>query len=179
MLVSFVRKGSKRSVRPGKVFSETDAYSKFAAHGCKSLQARIPGKGGKIPSTFQWDFSNWECASSIPPRSASHSGVPPGYPGKARMGRKCRLFARSTSSPDSQIDNRRAPIGESLRPHPRIFPFYRDCRRRPGSITTAASLSPTIALRRLGTLRVDCRSGLAVVAQPCKGIKCSMIGIKS
>jgi hypothetical protein len=31
------------------------------------------------------------------------------------MGRKCRLFARSTSSPGSQIGNLRAPIGKSLR----------------------------------------------------------------
>jgi hypothetical protein len=75
---------------------------------------------------------------SNPPAPARQSGVPPCSPVKARMGRKCRLFARSTLSPDSQIGNRRAPIGESLRLHPRIFPFCRDCRRRPGSITTAA-----------------------------------------
>jgi hypothetical protein len=71
--------------------------------------------------------------------SASHSGIRPGPSKDARMGRKSGLFARSTSSLDSQIDNRRAPIGESLRPHPRIFPFCRDCRRGPGSIRTAAS----------------------------------------
>jgi hypothetical protein len=63
------------------------------------------------------------------------------------MGRKCRLFARSTSSPDSQIDSRRAPTGESLRPHPRIFPFCRDCRRRPGSIKTAACTSQSNCCR--------------------------------
>jgi hypothetical protein len=74
--------------------------------------------------------------STAPP--ARHSGVPPGSPRNARLGRKCGLFPRSTLSPDSQIGNRRAPIGESLRPSTRIFPFCRDYWRRPGSITTAA-----------------------------------------
>jgi hypothetical protein len=78
---------------------------------------------------------------SIPPAPASHSGIRPGSPRSARMGRKRGLFACSISSPESQIGNRRAPIGESLRPNPRIFPFCRDCRRRRGSIKTAARTS--------------------------------------
>jgi hypothetical protein len=74
-------------------------------------------------ATFQKVFPNRECGSSIPGWSASHSHVWPSFPGDAGMDRKSRLFARSTSSPGSQIGNRRAPIGESLRPLPRIFRF--------------------------------------------------------
>jgi hypothetical protein len=74
----------------------------------------------------------------IPSAPASHSGVLPPPLGKPKIGRKCRLFARSTSSPDSQFGYRRVPIDESLQPQSRIFPFCRDYRRRPGSITTAA-----------------------------------------
>jgi hypothetical protein len=39
---------------------------------------------------------------------------------EARTGRKCRLFAHLVLSPDSQLANPGSPIGESLRPRPRI-----------------------------------------------------------
>ena len=63
--------------------------------------------------------------SSNPLAPARHSCVWPGCPRNARLCRKYRLFARSISSPDSQIGNLRAPIGESLRPCPRIFVLQR------------------------------------------------------
>jgi hypothetical protein len=81
------------------------------------------------------------------------------------MGRKCRLFVPLTSSLDSQIFNCRAQNGESLRPHPQIFPFCRDCRRRPGSITTAARGRVVLAgvsnrwLGESGADQPDCRTG--------------------
>jgi hypothetical protein len=89
---------------------------------------------------------------------ARQSGVPPGSPGKARMGRKCRLFVRSTSSLHSQTSNCRAQNGASLRPYPQIFPFCRDCRRRPGSITPAARAAESnrsVSSPRKG--RIGCR----------------------
>jgi hypothetical protein len=92
----------------------------------------------EIPPTFQRAFLNWECASSNPPRSARQSSVWSSFPGNARLRRKSALFTRSISSPDSQIGNLRAQIGESLRPCPRIFPFCGEFRRRLGSIRTAA-----------------------------------------
>jgi hypothetical protein len=61
-----------------------------------------------------------------------------GFPRNARQGRKCRLFAHSISSPDSQPADLGAHIAECLQPCPRIFPFCGDYRRRPSSITTAA-----------------------------------------
>jgi len=46
------------------------------------------------------------------------------------MGRKSRLFAHSLWSPDSRFTELEAEIAESLRPFPRIFPFWGDYRRR-------------------------------------------------
>src|SRR5882757_5415567 len=68
-------------------------------------------------------FFNWECTSSIPPRSARQSGLRQGFPRDARMGRKSGLFAHSISSPDSHCIDLEVEIAESLRPCPRIFPF--------------------------------------------------------
>src|SRR5882757_11100243 len=53
--------------------SETGAYPKDAAYGCKSLHPRIIGKTQEIHATFQRAFLVWECASSIPPWSAMQS----------------------------------------------------------------------------------------------------------
>jgi hypothetical protein len=47
------------------------------------------------------------------------------------MGRKSGLFAHSLSSLDSGFAEVKTEIGESLRPSPRIFPFWRDYGRRP------------------------------------------------
>ncbi len=46
---------------------------------------------------------------SIPPAPASHSGIRPGFPRDARMGRKSGLFAHSILSPDSQLADLGAP----------------------------------------------------------------------
>jgi hypothetical protein len=82
-------------------------------------------------------------------------------PRKGENGPGMPAFARSASSPGSRIGNRRTPIGESLRPHPRLFPFCRDCRQRPGSITIPArwwqSNSP-LALAQEGQCRVPALS---------------------
>ena len=67
---------------------------------------------------------------SIPPAPATHSGVRPGSRRDARMGRKSRLFAHSLSSPDSRFAGHEAEIAKSLRPFPRIFPFWGDFRWR-------------------------------------------------
>src|SRR5882757_4569186 len=75
-------------------------------------------------------FFNWECTSSIPPRSATHWCVRPRSPRNARMGRKSGLFAHWISSPDSHCADLEVEIAESLRPCPRIFPFCGDYRRR-------------------------------------------------
>jgi len=83
-------------------------------------------------------FFRASCEGAHPPAPARQSGLRPGSTGNARIGRKCRLFARAISSPNSQIGNIRAPIGESLWPRLRIFPFCRDYRQRRGSIATAA-----------------------------------------
>jgi hypothetical protein len=120
---------------------ETGVYPECAAYSCKSLQPQISSKSAEIPPTFQRAFLNWECASSNPPRSARHSGVRPGRPRNAGLGRKWRLFALSISSPDSQFGNLGAPIAENLQPRPRIFPFCGDFRQRLGAITTAARQS--------------------------------------
>lgn len=61
---------------------------------------------------------------------ANQSGVRPGSPRNARMGRKSRLFAHSIPSPGSQFAELKVEIAESLRPCPRIFPFCRDYWRR-------------------------------------------------
>ena len=84
-----------------------------------------PRKTGAAYSEVQTEF-----VSSIPAAPASHSGVRPGSPRNARMGRKSRLFAHSISSPDSQFADLEVEIAESLRPCPRIFPFCGDYRRR-------------------------------------------------
>jgi hypothetical protein len=54
------------------------------------------------------------------------------------MGRKLGLFAHSIPSLDPRSADLEAEIGKSLRPGSRIFPFCRDYRQRPGSISTAA-----------------------------------------
>src|SRR5882757_1170334 len=64
-----------------------------------------------------------ECVSSIPPSPAGQSGVKPGLPRNARQGRKCRLFAHSISSPDTQFAGLEVETAESLRPCLEIFPF--------------------------------------------------------
>ena len=46
------------------------------------------------------------------------------------MGRKCGLFAYSTSSPGSGFAELEVKSPERLRPCPRIFPFCGDYRRR-------------------------------------------------
>src|SRR6267142_2377860 len=46
------------------------------------------------------------------------------------MGRKSRLFAHSLSSLDSRFAGHETEIAKSLRPFPRIFPFWGDYRRR-------------------------------------------------
>ena len=61
---------------------------------------------------------------------ASQSCVRPGSPRSAGKGRKSRLFAHSTLSPDSRFAGLEVEIAESLRPCPQIFPFYEDYRRR-------------------------------------------------
>jgi hypothetical protein len=61
---------------------------------------------------------------------ASHSRVQPSFPRDTRMGRKSRLLAHSLPSLDSRVAGPEVEITESLRPRPRIFPFWGDYRRR-------------------------------------------------
>jgi hypothetical protein len=102
--------------------------SQLVAAKVSKLEFR--GKEGKFPRHFKGAYLNRECGSSIPGWSASHSGVRPGSPRTATMGRKSRLFTHSTSSPDSRFADLEVEIAESLRPCPRLFPFCGDYRRR-------------------------------------------------
>jgi len=61
---------------------------------------------------------------------AIHSGVWPGFPRDAEIGRKSRLFAHSLPSLGSRFADPEEEIAESLRPCPQIFPFWGDYRRR-------------------------------------------------
>jgi len=58
------------------------------------------------------------------------------------MGRKSRLFAHLNLSPELRFAELKEEIGKSLRPHPQIFPFCGDYRRR----RVRSGLVPPVAL---------------------------------
>ena len=91
----------------------------------RSSRAFRSGLLGRSQAVRQWILIP-PFGGSIPPAPASHSGVDPGSPGKARMGRKCRLFAPSIPFPDPWFADMVAAIGKSLRLRPRIFPVSRE-----------------------------------------------------
>jgi hypothetical protein len=52
-------------------------------------------------------------------------------PKRRENGSEIRLFAHSLLSLDPRFAEVKAEMGESLRPSPRIFPFWRDYWQRP------------------------------------------------
>jgi hypothetical protein len=84
------------------------------------------------------------------------------------MGRKSRLFAHSISSLDSRFAELGVEIGESLRPCPRIFPFWGDYRRRRVRSGLPPEVGRTISgrLRKRKCLRTAHRQVFAITSRP-------------
>ncbi len=90
-----------------------------AASSCKNLQLRISAKCAEILPAIQRAFSNRECGSSIPPKSASHSKVR-----EMRKARQWRAFAPPRSVSTFRIGDLGGPDREKSPPEAANIPVF-------------------------------------------------------